>query len=125
MANFNFITSSAILGTFVLLCILSYFVQNDFLSAFSLVDNYKALYGHNPSQADPNSRVLHGFKFLLIIVSISLHSIVCMGILFAQPYAPVKEIEFDDFLKTILNKVYIVADNMVRKKSLDDLEDSK
>ena len=96
-------------------CVLASFIKNDYLACFSLSDNHKYIYGQDSkSNENDDSRFLHGIKFILIIVSISLHAMTCLGFLYAQPYAPVKESEFSDFLGTILNKCYIVADNMVR-----------
>lgn len=94
----------------MLLCLLSCFVKNDFLSNFSLHDNWTIIYDLN--ETDETKLFLHGIKFLLIVISITLHAMTVLGGVFSQPYGTVKEIEFSKFFQIFLSRSYLFADGM-------------
>ena len=92
--------------TFILLCISSLFIKNKFTSNFSLIENYKTANHYNPNLC------LHfdGLKFFVLTFSTATHSMVLLGILFAQPYAPVKESEFSAFFSAFFGRFIKAVD---------------
>lgn len=106
------ITSFIILSIFIIICILSIFLKNDFLSKFSLINSYKIIYHHNSHDNDEYKLFLHGIKFALVITSISSHTMILLGIYFNAPYSVVKEIKFAKLTELFLSRIYLLSDTM-------------
>lgn len=73
------------------MCFLSLFIKNDFLSNFSLVDNFSKIYDFKLNRKETPH--LHGAKAFLVILSIGLHSFILCGIYWSPPCGPAKEQE--------------------------------
>lgn len=106
------IFSFTVLSILIAFCVLSHFIKNDFLSNFSLSHNYNTIYSFDANSEDDSRMFLHGVKFLLIIISISLHAMTILGGLFAQPYGTIKETVFTEFLQKFLGRSAVFADTM-------------
>ena len=102
--------SFLILFIFAFFCILSLFIQNDFLSNFSPVHNFNIIYnlqGHSKEKP-----FLHGMKAIMLISSITCHSFLFMGVYFAQPYGSIKELGFGKMVQIYLERFLPVASQL-------------
>lgn len=70
--------SSSIICIFVFLCLISFFVRTKFLSHFSLIKHYQAIYGGNLTSSDEQD-YLHGMKAVMMVCSVSAHTVIYMG----------------------------------------------
>lgn len=98
MSLTKFLIFSSIILIFVILCISSLFVKNDFLSCFSLVHNFKGAYNNEVSTRKSQERAyLHGAKALVVIASICTHSYLFMGVYISHPFANLKELSLEPY----------------------------
>ena len=91
MTTLILLSSSAIIGTFMLLCFLAFFIKTPFLSNFSIPDNYRIIYNTDYKDAESEERAnLHGGKALMICFSIVTHSFIFYGAYFAPGFGTIK-----------------------------------
>ena len=80
------------------LCVASLFIENDFLSHFSLLKNWKIIYNTESRESKSEEQAyLHGAKALLVIASICTHSYLFMGLYISHPFASIKELNLDAY----------------------------
>ena len=108
-------SSSLILGSFVVLCILASFFENEFLSNFSISRNLDVIYSVQPDSnnnpMDESTALLHGMKFALIIGSVTIHNLgLPMGGFFWQAFSSYKENAIFGLFKMAASRLYLVPE---------------
>ena len=97
------------------MCFLSLFIENDFLSSFSLVDNFNIIYNFELKNDESKEQAfIHGFKTLMLFSSISTHSFIFFGLYWAPPQALIKEHEdnLDYNLRIFFERFLVFAGQM-------------
>lgn len=97
----------------MLLCFLAFFIKTEFLSNFSIPDNFRVIYNTDFKDKESEERAnLHGGKAAMICLSIVTHSFIFYGAYFAHPYGTIKEQEVLPHLRIWLERYLPFASMM-------------
>lgn len=102
----------AVIFIFASFCALSLFIESDFLTHFSPRKNLKIIYSIDLDDDSKEKLYLHGAKALMLISSITCHTVLFMGVYWAQPYGSIKELGVNEIVKIYLERFIPVASQL-------------